>query len=76
MKKLKLIWGHILVFFGYRVWVHMKWNRPKYARCAYHGCSMKRGRKVPKGALYYCPQCDCEYLLECGGNKLVPTYVR
>ena len=71
--RLQMAWLTILVFFGFGVWAKEVWNRPKFARCAYHNCRMKRGRKVPKGAFYYCPQCQCEYLLDCKGNKLVPA---
>lgn len=76
MKKIKRMWGHVLVFFGFRVWAKMQYNRPSSARCAYHGCKMKRGRKTIQGALYWCPKCQSSYHLESGGNKLVPASVR
>jgi len=70
---LKIAWGHILVFFGYRIWVKPQWNRPKFALCVFHGLQMKRGRKTEVGAFYYCPKCKRSYHLESKGNKLVPV---
>lgn len=69
--ELKTAWLQILVFFGFRVWAKVQWNRPKFSRCAFHGLMMKRGRKTAKGAFYWCPKCQCEYLLDCAANKLV-----
>lgn len=71
--KVKLIWLKVLVFFGWRVWARMQYNRPKFSRCAFHNIMMKRGRKTEFGAFYYCPKCHRAYLLECKGNKLVPV---
>ena len=71
--KLRTLWRDILVFFGFRYWARMQYNRPSFARCAYHGIKMKRGRKTEFGAFYYCPQCRRSYHLQCKGNKLVPA---
>lgn len=70
--RLKIIWWRILVFFGFRQWARMQYNRPKFSRCAYHGIMMKRQGKTEFGAFYYCPKCKRSYLLDCKGNKLVP----
>ena len=70
--KIKLMWLKVLVFFSWRVWAKMQWNRPKFALCVYHGIQMKRGRKTEFGAFYHCRKCRRSYLIECKGNKPIP----
>jgi len=72
-RKIKLMWSRILVFFGFRVWAKVQYNRPKFALCVFHGLQMKRGRKTELGAFYYCPKCHRSYHIECKGNKLIPV---
>ena len=71
--RLTILWRKLLVYFGFRVWAKMQYNRPRSARCAYHNTRMKREGKTEFGAFYFCVLCQRSYHLESKGNKLVPV---
>jgi hypothetical protein len=69
--KLKYVWSWLLVKLGKRVWARPVYSRPRFQVCPFHNTNMKRGRKTPNGAFYYCPKCKKYYHLNGGGMKLV-----
>lgn len=73
LRRFRIAWAKIQVFFGFKVWAKMQYNRPKRALCVLHGIQMKRVKKTELGAVYHCWKCQRSYMLQGGRNKLVPV---